>query len=70
MKVGDLVKPSEAWEGHRFHNDAKSIGVGVVIDRVEECAYGRSQSNVLWSGKPTYDTWEYDYELEVINEGR
>ena len=70
MKVGDLVKPSEAWEGHRYRDGAKDIGVGLVIDRVEECAYGRSQSNVLWSGRPTYDTWEYDYELEVVNESR
>ena len=69
MKVGDLVKPSEAWEGHKFHG-AEFIGVGIVIDRMEECAFGRSQSNVLWSGKQDYDTWEYDYELEVINEGR
>jgi len=70
VKVGDLVKPSSQWEGHRFHNDSESIGVGVVIDRAEECAFGRSQSKIMWSNKHAYHTWEYDYELEVINESR
>jgi hypothetical protein len=69
VKVGDLVKPSEAWEGHRFHNE-EDFGVGVVIDRVEECAYGRPQSHIMWSTEDAYNSWEYDYELEVINEGR
>jgi len=39
VKVGDLVKPSEAWEGHRFHTDAKSIGVGIVIDSGGVCVW-------------------------------
>ena len=68
MRVGNLVKPSPMWVGHRFH-DEKDFGVGVVVERVE-AEMGPSQCNIMWSGEHAYDSWEYDYELEVLSESR
>lgn len=68
MKVGNLVKPSSEWVGHRFYNE-EDVGVGIVIKRIE-CMYGPPQCNIMWTGTHTCDSWEYDYELEVISESR
>jgi len=68
VKVGDLVKPSSQWEGHRFL-DEKDLGVGIVTE-VVVCGGGNIQCHIMWSSEDAYNTWEYNYELEVTSEGR
>ena len=68
MKVGDLVKPSLDWHQHAWA-DEEDFGIGVLLERVIDTT-GKLQYRVAWSASGAGLSWEYDYELEVINEGR
>ncbi len=66
MKVGNLVIPSSEWLGHSYY-DEKILGVGIITE-IMVGGSGKIQCRIIWSSADAYDTWEYDFELEVINE--
>ena len=68
MKVGDLVKPSPDLDRHAWA-DEEDFGIGVLLERVIDVTE-KSQYRVAWSASGAGLTWEYDYELELVNESR
>ena len=75
MKVGDVVIPSLGWLSQDFY-DAEQFGVGVIISVSTRSIvkFGSIQDTsmclIVWSGFGVFNSWEYDFELEVISESR
>ena len=75
MKVGDVVIPSSGWLSQAFY-EAADFGVGIIIDTTERSMvkFGEvrdlTMCLVSWSGPDAFNTWEYDFELEVISESK
>ena len=75
MKVGDVVIPSSGWLSQAFY-EAADFGVGIIIDSATRSVvkYGTVRDAAMhlvsWSGPDAYNTWEYDFELEVISESK
>jgi hypothetical protein len=71
VKVGSLVKPSSQWLSQAYYN-AEEFGVGLIIEEVlEQWESGDVMMyHIMWSADGAFDSWEYDFELEVLSEGR
>ena len=67
MKIGDLVIPSSGWLSQDFYN-AEDFGVGLILNMAEDGE--RTMCFIAWTGLDTFNTWEYDFELDVVSESR
>jgi len=69
VKVGDIVIPSSSWLSQGFY-DAEEFGIGLIIEEASEQWEGNAARmyHIKWSGHGVFNSWEYDFELEVISE--
>ena len=67
MKVGDLVVPSSGWLSQAFY-DAEQFGIGLILNIVDDGKM--TMCFIAWSGFGVFNSWEYDFELEVVSESR
>ena len=67
MKVGDIVVPSSNWLSQAFYN-ADEFGVGLIIKEVKE--EDLTIYRIMWSAEGVFNSWEYDFELDVISESQ
>ena len=67
MKVGDLVVPSSGWLSQNFY-DAEDFGIGLILNIIDEGE--RTMCYTMWSGFDVFNSWEYDFELDVISESQ
>tara|TARA_B100000029_G_scaffold374909_1_gene369235 strand:- start:308 stop:535 length:228 start_codon:yes stop_codon:yes gene_type:complete len=75
VKVGDVVVPSSGWLSQAFYKEA-DFGVGIIIETTTRSMVKHGKIDdftmhlVRWSGDGAYNTWEYDFELEVVSESK
>ena len=67
MKIGDLVVPSSGWLSQEFY-DAQQFGVGLILNMVEDGKM--TMCFITWSVFGVFNSWEYDFELDVVSESR